>query len=69
MSLERSGLVLLNRMSMLMFLTSVSVLVILSSGALMIFMARIFVGLLMLIWSILMAECISKLRVHNRLNH
>ena len=69
MSLERSGLILLTRMSMLTSLTSVSVMVMLSSGALVIFMAGMFGGFLMLIWSILMAECISKLPVDNRVNH
>ena len=63
------GLIFLTRMSVLMFLTSVSVLVLLYRGDLMILLAGIFVGVLMLIWSILMVEFISKVSVDKRVNH
>ena len=54
---------------MLMLLASVSVLLLLYSGAAMIFLNDIFVGVLTLIWSILVAEFISKVPVENGLNH
>ena len=69
MSLEGSGLILLTMMSMLLLLTSMSVLVLFSRGDLIIFLAGSFVGVLSLIWSILMVECISKVSVDNRVNH
>ena len=69
MYLEGYGLILLTRISMLVFLTSVSVLVLLSRGDFMILMAGIFVGVLTLIWSIMIVECISKFSVENRVNH
>ena len=60
---------MLTRMSILVLLTIVSGLVLLSRGDLVIFIASIFVGVLILIWSILMVECISKVSVENRVNH
>ena len=58
MSLEGSGLIFSTKMCMLMLLSSVSVMILLACGAVIIFMAGIFVGVLTLIWSILMVECI-----------
>ena len=69
MSLEGSELILLTRISMLMFMTSVSVLVIVSRGSVMMFPAGFFFGVLTFIFSILMVECISKVPVNNRVNH
>ena len=69
MSLEGSGLILLTVMSMLMLLASVSILILLSSDAVIIFLDGIFVCVLMLIWSILMVEYISKVPVDNGFNH
>ena len=54
---------------MLVLFTSVDMLVLLSNGAVMIFMDGIFVGVLTLIWSILMVECISKVPVDNGINN
>ena len=54
---------------MMMLLASVSVLILLYSGALIIFLAGIFVGVLTLIWSILMVEFISKVPVDNVVNN
>ena len=45
---------------MLMLLTGVYVLILLYSGAVMIFLTSVFVGVLTLIWSIIMVEFISK---------
>ena len=69
MSLERSGLILLTRISILILLASVSVLILLSSGAVLVFMSGIVVDVLTLIWSILMVECISKVTVDNGFNN
>ena len=69
MYLEGYGLILLTRMSMLMFLTSVYVLVLLYSGSMVILLAGIFGSVLTLIWSILMVEYISKVPVDNRVNN
>ena len=69
MYLEGSGLILLIRMSMLMLLASVSVMILLSSGAVLVFLNGIFIGALMLIWSILMVECILKFSINNSLNN
>ena len=63
MYLELYGLILLTRISMLILLAIVYVLILLSSGAVMIFLDGIFVGVLTLIWSILMVECIFKFPV------
>ena len=60
---------MLTRMSMLMFLTSVSVLLLLYRGYLMVFLDVIIFGVLTLIWSILMEEYISKVSFENRVNH
>ena len=65
MSSERSGLILLT----IFWLTSVYVLVLLSRGDLMILLDGIFVGVLTLIWSFLMVECITKVLVENRFNN
>ena len=69
MYLEGYGLILLNRISMLMLLASVYVLILLSSGAVLVFLNGIFVGVLTLILSILMLECISKVTVDNGFNN
>ena len=69
MSLELSGLILLARISMLVLLDSVSVLILLSSDALLELMTGVFVGVLTLIWSILMVECISKVHIDNCFNN
>ena len=69
MSLEGYGLILLTRISMLMLLASVSMVIMLSSGSGLVFLTRIFVGVLTLIWSILMVECIHKGTVDNGFNH
>ena len=68
MSLERSGLILLTSISMLMLLANVSAMILLSSGTVLVFLTGIFVGVLKLIWSILMVECISKVPVDNGFN-
>ena len=60
---------LLTMMSMLLLLTSMSVLVLFSRGDLIIFLAGSFVGVLSLIWSILMVECISKVHIDNCFNN
>ena len=57
------------KMSILILLNSVSVLVLLYIGAVMILLACIFVGVLTLIWSILIVECIYKVPVDNRVNY
>ena len=65
MSSEGSGLILLT----IFWLTSVYVLVLLSRGDLMILLDGIFVGVLTLIWSFLMVECITKVFVENTFNN
>ena len=69
MSLEGSGVILLTRISMLILLDSVYVLILLSSGDVLVFLNVIFVGVLKLIWSILMVECIQKVFVDNGFNN
>ena len=54
---------------MFMFLASVSVLILLSGGAVLVFWTEHFAGVLTLIWSIMMVECISKIPVDNGFNH
>ena len=54
---------------MFILLASVSVLILLYSGAVFIFLPGICFGLLMLIWSILMLECISIVTVDNGFNY
>ena len=54
---------------MLMLLTNVSVLILFSSVAVLAMLTGIFVGVLMMIWSILMVERISKVPVDNGFNH
>ena len=68
-SLKGYGLILMIRISMMILLTSFFVLVLLSSGDVMIFLAWIFVGVLTLICSILVVECIYKVPVDKRVNH
>ena len=63
MSLEGSGLILLTRISMLMLLVVVSMMILLYSGTVLVLLNGIFVGVLTLICSILMVECISKVPV------
>ena len=69
MSLEGSGLILLTRISMLILLASVSMLVLFSGGAVLVFMNVIFVGVLTLILSILMVECIYRVPVDYGFNN
>ena len=52
-----------------MLLVSVYVMILLFSVAVLVLLNGIFFGVLTLIWSILMAECISKVTVDNGLNH
>ena len=54
---------------MLMLLDSVSVMILLSSGAVLVFLTGNFVGVLTLIWSILIVECIYKVPVDNGFNN
>ena len=54
---------------MLRLLASISVMVMLSSVAVLVLITGIFVGVLTLIWSIMMVECISKVTVENWFNH
>ena len=54
---------------MLMFLSSIYVLILLSSGAVLVFLTGIFVGVLTLICYILMVECISRFPVDNGFNN
>ena len=54
---------------MLILLASVSVLILLSSGAVLVFLTEIFVGVLTLMWSIHMVESISKVPVDNGSNN
>ena len=44
-------------------------LVLLSSVSVLVLLTDVFVGVLMLIWSILMLGCISKIPVDNGFNH
>ena len=67
--LEGYGLILLTRISVLMLLVSVYVMILLFSVAVLVLLNGIFFGVLTLIWSILMAECISKVPVDNGFNH
>ena len=67
--MEGSGLILLTIISVLRLFISVSVLVMLSRVAVLVLMTGIFVGVLTLIWSILMLECISKVPVDNGFNN
>ena len=60
---------MLNRSSVLMLLASVSVLILLSSVFVLVLMNGIFVCALILIWSILMVKCISKVPVDNGFNN
>ena len=60
---------MLTRMSIMMLLAIVYVLILFSSDDVMIFLSGIFVGVLILIWSILMVECIAKVLVENWVNH
>ena len=69
MSLEGYGLIFLTRIYMLMLLDSVSVMILLSSGAVLVFLTGNFVGVLTLIWSILIVECIYKVPVDNGFNN
>ena len=69
MFLEGYGLILLTRISVLILLASFSVMIMLSNGALLVFLTVILVGMLTLIWSILMVECISKVSAYNGLNN
>ena len=52
-----------------MLLASVYMLILLFSVAVLVLLNGIFVGMLTLIWSILMAECISKVPVGNGFNN
>ena len=52
---------------MLVLFASFSVITLLSSGVL-VFLTGVFVSVLMLIWSILMVECIYKVPVDNGFN-
>ena len=54
---------------MLIVLASVYMLILLSSGDVLLFLTDIYVGLLMLVWSILMVECISKVPVESGFNN
>ena len=63
------GLILFTSISVLMLLISVYVLVLMSSVDVLVLMTGIFVGVLTLIWSILMLECISKVPVDNGINN
>ena len=67
--MEGRGLILLNMISVFMLFASVSVLIIIYSVAVLVLLTGIFVGVLTLIWSILMVECISKFPVDNWVNH
>ena len=69
MSLEGSRLILLTRIYMLMLLASVSLLILLSSCAVLVLLTENVVGVLMLIWSIMMVEFISKIPVDNGFNN
>ena len=62
-------LILLTSIYVLILLTSVYVLVLLYSVAELALMTGIFVGVVTLIYSILMLECISKVTVYNGFNH
>ena len=54
---------------MLVLFTSFSVLILLSSGAVMVLLDGIIVGVLTLIWFILMVKRISKFTADNGVNH
>ena len=62
-------MILLAIIYVLVLLASVSVLTLLSSVALLVMLTVIFFGVLTLIWSIMMVECISKVTVENWFNH
>ena len=62
-------MVLLTIISVLMLLESFYVLIVLSSVSVVVLQTGIFVGVLMLIWSILMVECISKVLINNEFYH
>ena len=51
--------------TVLILLTSVSVLVLLTSVSVFVLLAGVFVGVFVLIWSILMLECIAKITIDN----
>ena len=59
----------MNIIPLLMLLASVYMLVLLSSVDVLVLLTGMFVGVLTLIWSILMLECISKFPVDNGFNH
>ena len=61
-------MIILTLIYVFMLLTSVSVLVLLSSVDVLVLLTGIFVGALMLIWSILMLEYIYKVSVVNGFN-
>ena len=67
--MKGSMLILLIVISVMILLTSVSLLVLLTSVSVLLLFTGIFLGLLMLIWSILMLKCIAKIPVYNGLNH
>ena len=69
MSLEGYGFILLTSIYMLMLLASVSVMLMLSSGTVIGLLTGILFGVLKLISSILMVECISKVPVYNGFNN
>ena len=60
---------MLTSIPVLILFTSVSVLVLLSSVNVLVMLTGYFVGVLTLIWSILMMECISKISVDNGFTH
>ena len=60
---------MLIRIYILMLLASVYVMIRLYSGAVLVFLTGIFVGVLKLICSILIVECISKVSVENGFNN
>ena len=52
-----------------MLLASVHVMILMSSVAVLVLLTGIFVGVLTLIWSIQMAQCISKVPIDNGFNN